>query len=146
MDGLFYRVCLKCYRKDIEWKNQRIHHAHKKGKLTKSILIYDCNSNPVHCTMLYDLVFHPFSLYRYESVMLQCWNSSSDERPTFSELIVTIENILTSMANYIDFNQFTLEVEEQKGQVIFIYNLFCYCNILYITHYRSTTDEESSEL
>ena len=65
--------------------------------------------------MLYDLVFHPVSLYRYESVMLQCWNSSSDERPTFSELVVTIENMLTSMTNYIDFNQFTLEVEEQKG-------------------------------
>ena len=25
------------------------------------------------------------------------------------------ENMLTSMANYIDFNHFTLEVEEQKG-------------------------------
>ena len=47
--------------------------------------------------------------------MLQCWNSSSDERLTYSELVVTIENMLTSMANYIDFNQFTLEVEEQKG-------------------------------
>ena len=46
--------------------------------------------------------------------MLQCWNSSSDERPTFSELVVTINNMLTSMGNYIDFNQFTLEVEEQK--------------------------------
>ena len=47
--------------------------------------------------------------------MLQCWNSSPDERPTFSDLVVTIENMLTSMANYIDFNQFTLAVEEQKG-------------------------------
>ena len=74
--------------------------------------------------MLYNLLLHPLSKYRYESVMLQCWNSSSDERPTFSELVVTIENMLTSMANYIDFNQFKLEVEEQKGYVIFIYNLF----------------------
>ena len=47
--------------------------------------------------------------------MLQCWNSSPDERPTFSNLVATIENLLTSMANYIDFNQFTLEIEEQKG-------------------------------
>ena len=63
-------------------------------------------------TFIYELIL---PLYRYESVMLQCWNSSPDERPTFSELVVTIENMLTSMANYIDFNQFTLEVEEQKG-------------------------------
>ena len=47
--------------------------------------------------------------------MVQCWNSSSDERPTFSILVATIENMLTSMANYIDFNQFTLKVEGQKG-------------------------------
>ena len=46
--------------------------------------------------------------------MLQCWNSSSDERPSFLELVVIIENMLTSMANYIDFNQFTRAVEEQK--------------------------------
>ena len=64
--------------------------------------------------MVYDLVLHPF-LYRYESVILQCWDSSPDGRPTLLELVVTIENMLTSMANYIDFNQFTLEVEEQKG-------------------------------
>ena len=47
--------------------------------------------------------------------MLQCWSSSPDERPTFSELVVAIENMLTSMSNYVDFNQFTLEVEKQKG-------------------------------
>ena len=87
----------------------------KKRTLTKLALIYVCYSNPTYCTMLYDLGFHPFLIYRYESIMLQCWNSSSDERPTFSELVVIIENMLTSMANYIDFNQFTLAVEEQKG-------------------------------
>ena len=65
--------------------------------------------------MLYDLVLHPVSIYRYESVMLQCWDSLSDERPTFSEMVVILDNILTPMASYIDFNQFTLEVEEQKG-------------------------------
>ena len=59
--------------------------------------------------------FYILSLHRYESVMLQCWDSSPDQRPTFSNLVPTIENVLTSMANYIDFNQFTLEIEEQKG-------------------------------
>ena len=115
MEGLLQWVCLKYYRKVIVWKNQTIQHAHKKRKLTKLALIYDCNSNPTHFIMLCDLALHPLPIYRYESVMLQCWNSSSDERPTFSELVITIENMLTSMANYIDFNQFTLEVEEQKG-------------------------------
>ena len=90
-------------------------HVHKKRKLTKLELIYDHNYNLIHYTMLYDLIFHFLSKYRYESVILQCWNSSPEERPTFSELVVIIENMLTSMANYIDFNQFTLAVEEQKG-------------------------------
>ena len=68
-----------------------------------------------YSTMIYDLLVDPLSKYRYESVILHCWSSSPDERPTFSELVVIIENMLTSMANYIDFNQFTLAVEEQKG-------------------------------
>ena len=89
-------------------------HVHKKRKLTKFALIYNYNSNSTNCTILH-MILHPLSKYRYESVMLQCWNSSPDERPAFPELVVTIENMLTSMANYIDFNQFTLEVEEQKG-------------------------------
>ena len=88
--------------------------------------------------MLCDLALHPLPIYRYESVMLQCWNSSSDERPTFSELVITIENMLTSMANYIDFNQFTLEVEEQKGLIHICIKFVCYCNILFIYYYRNS--------
>ena len=90
-------------------------HVQKKRKLTKLALIYDHNCNPICYTVLNDLIFHFLSNYRYESVILQCWNSSPEERPTFSELVVVIDNMLTSMANYIDFNQFTLAVEEQKG-------------------------------
>ena len=87
----------------------------KKCNLIKKISTNLCfYSNPTYCTMLCDLGFLPFLVYRYESVMLQCWNSSPDERPSFSELVVIIENMLTSMASYIDFNQFTRAVEEQK--------------------------------
>ena len=96
-------------------------HAHKKRMLTKLAIIFDYNNNPIDSTMLYDLVLRPLFIYRYESVMLQCWDSLSDERPTFSEMVVTLDNMLTSMASYIDFNQFTLKVEEQKGLVIFLY-------------------------
>ena len=87
----------------------------EKRKLTKLALIYGYNCNPIHYTVLNDSIFHFLSNYRYESVILLCWNSSPEERPTFSELVVIIENMLTSMANYIDFNQFMLVVEEQKG-------------------------------
>ena len=90
-------------------------HAHKIRKFTKLAIIFDYNNNPIDSTMLYDLVLCLLSIYRYKSVMLQCWDSLSDERPTFSEMVVILDNILTPMASYIDFNQFTLEVEEQKG-------------------------------
>ena len=89
-------------------------HAHKKRKLTKLAIIYYYNNNPTDSTMVIIWFFILF-LYRYELVMLQCWSTSSDKRPTFSELAVTIESMLTSMANYVDFNQFKLEVEEQKS-------------------------------
>ena len=80
--------------------------------------------------------------------MLQCWDSLSDERPTFSEMVVTLDNMLTSMASYVDFNQFTLEVEEQKGYVVFIYNMVVIVTfyLFHIIGIMSTTDEESSEL
>ena len=69
----------------------------------------------INIKVIFILWFDSPSIYRYELVILQCWSSSPDERPSFSELVITIENMLTSMANYIDFNQFTLAVEEQKG-------------------------------
>ena len=51
----------------------------QKRKLTKLALIY----YKLYCYSLYNafLWFH-HSKYRYESVMLQCWSSSPDERPT----------------------------------------------------------------
>ena len=33
--------------------------------------------------------------------MKQCWHSEADERPTFSELVQTIESDLESMADYL---------------------------------------------
>ena len=38
--------------------------------------------------------------------MLACWEKSPDKRPTFSDLVIQIDNSLTAMAGYLDFNQF----------------------------------------
>ncbi|XP_019853754.1 PREDICTED: uncharacterized protein LOC100636458 isoform X2 [Amphimedon queenslandica] len=49
----------------------------------------------------------------YNEMMLQCWNASPEERPSFLNLLQKIERILMSMANYLDINQmFTLQEEE----------------------------------
>ena len=46
--------------------------------------------------------------YSYRNLMLQCWDVNPDERPPFSKLVTDIDEQLTSMAGYIDFNQFNL--------------------------------------
>jgi hypothetical protein len=44
---------------------------------------------------------------------MSCWSSSPDERPAFDEIVMTIENSLTSMGNYLDFNEFTLDTSAE---------------------------------
>ena len=38
--------------------------------------------------------------------MLACWEKSPDKRPTFSDLVNQIDDRLTAMAGYLDFNHF----------------------------------------
>lgn len=50
-------------------------------------------------------------------MMLQCWNTSPEERPNFLNLLQKIERILMSMANYLDINQmFTLQEKEENSE------------------------------
>jgi serine/threonine protein kinase len=51
----------------------------------------------------------------YDNVMMVCWHSSPDDRPTFAECVVSIGNTLTSLADYLDFNQFKLETTDING-------------------------------
>ena len=36
--------------------------------------------------------------------MMSCWNSSPDERPTFSQLSESIDEIIKPLAGYIDLD------------------------------------------
>ena len=36
--------------------------------------------------------------------MQSCWNTDPDERPNFSMLISQLDNLLTPLANYLDFS------------------------------------------
>jgi hypothetical protein len=54
--------------------------------------------------------------------MLPCWLSSPDDRPTFAEAVTDFEKTLTSMGNYIDFNQFTLEGNTDESNSVHITN------------------------
>ena len=38
--------------------------------------------------------------------MLECWKENPDERPTFSQLVVTISSQLEGMAGYLDVGMF----------------------------------------
>ena len=37
--------------------------------------------------------------------MVQCWTEDSQERPTFSRLVLGLSAKLTEMANYLDLNE-----------------------------------------
>ena len=43
-------------------------------------------------------------------IMLRCWWKDPDDRPTFSDLESDLNNFLTSVAGYLDFNEFALDV------------------------------------
>ena len=38
--------------------------------------------------------------------MLECWKENPDERPTFSQLVVTISSQLEGLAGYLDVGMF----------------------------------------
>ena len=43
-------------------------------------------------------------------IMHRCWLKDPDDRPTFSDLESDLNNFLTSVAGYLDFNEFVLNV------------------------------------
>ena len=50
-----------------------------------------------------NLLNRVFTLNRY-TLMLDCWKEDPDERPTFAQLIATLEEMMTTDTPYYDFN------------------------------------------
>ena len=48
-------------------------------------------------------VLHSYNFYSYNTLMLNCWSESVDERPEFSNLVKQISIILEAVAGYMDF-------------------------------------------
>ena len=46
-------------------------------------------------------------------IMLRCWWKDPSDRPTFSDLESDLNNFLTSVAGYLDFNEFALDVSSE---------------------------------
>ena len=40
------------------------------------------------------------------TIMLECWKENPDERPTFSQLVVTISSQLEGLGGYLDMGMF----------------------------------------
>ena len=40
--------------------------------------------------------------------MLNCWEGNAESRPTFTQLVLGISTILEGLADYLDFNTFSL--------------------------------------
>ena len=61
-----------------------------------------------HCCNL--AVFVLF-LCSYDMLMFSCWKTNPKERLTFAELVITIESILSKVAQYLDFYAFALNIK-----------------------------------
>ena len=46
---------------------------------------------------------HSFITHSYE-VILSCWKERTTERPSFSDLVLTISSLLEGIAGYLDFS------------------------------------------
>ena len=55
-----------------------------------------------------------FSLHVRYILMKKCWKLSPSERPCFSELVVSLEKMLMSVANYIELNMTLVETEDEE--------------------------------
>ena len=62
------------------------------------------------CNYLFVCLYAHLPTCSYEMIMLRCWWTDPDERPTFSDLESDLNNFLTSVAGYLDFNEFALDV------------------------------------
>ena len=58
------------------------------------------------CATRNSYLFKLFTLFpiRYD-MMLDCWKEVPDERPTFEQLIVTLEQMMTTDTPYFDFEK-----------------------------------------
>ena len=61
----------------------------------------------VECMFLKRTFWHITCLYRFDTLMMQCWESDPDKRPTFSQLQTNISAILTITADYLDLSAFS---------------------------------------
>ena len=56
------------------------------------------------------IIFHA---YRYDT-MMACWTHLPHERPTFSDLVITVNTLLEKLAGYIDFSHFQTEQQHNN--------------------------------
>ena len=43
-------------------------------------------------------------MYRFNRVIVQCWEQNPDDRPTFTDLVGTISTLLEEIAGYMDLS------------------------------------------
>ena len=41
-------------------------------------------------------------IYRYQKIMLKCWEKDPNERTTFAQVVIEIETLLSNSVGYLD--------------------------------------------
>ena len=53
-------------------------------------------------------------VYSY-TLMLSCWEQDPDRRPTFSNVVTSVEKIIAPLADYMDFTDYYCFVLQNDG-------------------------------
>ena len=50
------------------------------------------------------IVIYAYTIYtyRYQKIMLKCWERDPNERPTFAQVVIEIETLLSNSVGYLD--------------------------------------------
>ena len=54
-----------------------------------------------------------FNFFSYQELMVNCWHSSAELRPTFTQIVSFLEKTLTAMSGYIVIQNYKANINEE---------------------------------
>ena len=74
-----------------------------------------CRHKSISQVQLFDTCVFTAQIYRYAMLHL-CWNESSEQRPTFLDLVQQISTTLEEEAGYLDFSRSLSWKNQEQGE------------------------------